>query len=139
MDERNFSRTGLKRLKGLTESLPTFCEVVKIDKCPVCIEMKTEDGVGFGWNIVDLPNVSVAKWYSSEGAVYPRHAIDKREWLIVYEGTMIVEINGDTKTLNAGQYVCVEPDTPHQRRFPQDCWYLEISVPPSEEWGKHER
>ena len=122
----------LERLKAITGMLPRFPSVCSENRG--CIEHKMARGTAMMFPLLKTDETFVAYNFASKGTDFPRHAHGQREWLIVYIGTMALEINGGTKVLKAGDYVCLEPDVPHRASFITDCWYHCVTVPGSPEW-----
>lgn len=61
------------------------------------------------------------------------HAHKVHEWLIVYEGSFEMEINGEIKLLRKGDYVYIKPNSPHSvLNTLADSWFIAITVPADE-------
>lgn len=127
----------LKELRKLTEGLPTFKSIVK-DVRDDYVQMDIKNGTSFGLNLKWLENkVAVGDWFGSRGSHFPGHAHPEREWIIVYTGVIELRFKDDTKKLlGVGDYMFLEPDTWHSAYFPEDCWYLAITIPAAEDWPK---
>ena len=143
--ESEIEYEGISVLKQLTENLPSLGDIVK-DVSTGFIEMRMERGVGFGWKLYDRETVTVSRWFSSAGSVFPKHVHAEKEWIVCYQGELkliydthsSIECNGcklssDNKvaTLTPGQCTCHEPNVAHSVEFTQDTWYLSITVPAS--------
>lgn len=132
--ERKPDTARLKILNELTENLPTFGGLVKESR-PEFVEMEMECGVGFAWSLLYKRNISVAKCFSSYGSRFPRHSHPELEWIIVYSGTIDLHFdNNVSERLQIGDFSFIKPDTPHSAYFPEDCWYLAITIPAAEDW-----
>ena len=128
-DENN-----LAMLRHLTDRLPPFPEAsveepgFKIHEVPC--------GTSLSWDLMTVPEIiSVARWFNSYSTEFPVHAHDAREWIIVYQGSMYITIEGEEKKrLLVGQSVVIDPGVKHFARFPEDCWCLAITIPQSKDW-----
>jgi quercetin dioxygenase-like cupin family protein len=89
-------------------------------------------------NLLSEAGISVANWFSSKGYIFPLHSHTKKEWLIIYKGSMEIFIQTDGKTesklLKEGDYIFLATGIEHQATFPEDCWYIAITIPQSFEW-----
>jgi quercetin dioxygenase-like cupin family protein len=74
--------------------------------------------------------------FNSKSSEFPQHKHAEREWLIVYEGKMIIKIGDLEEELDPGESVMLDPGTPHSATFPEDTWYLAITIPSSPDWPK---
>lgn len=103
-------------------------------------EYEMDEGTSLSWGLLSERAISAAKWFSSKGTVFPRHAHAQREWLVVYRGRMELHLHesGEVFHLGPGDFRFIPCDTPHSATFPSDCWYLAITIPSSEEWPKEE-
>lgn len=126
----------LQKLRSLTESLPNFERLVKSRK-PGYIEMDMEEGHGFGFNLLNQDEISVARWFNSSGTVFQKHAHPEREWIIVYEGSINVVYEDKVKSFGVGEYCYHGPNVLHGATFDEDCWYLAITIPSSEDWPRN--
>lgn len=115
-------------LRSLTNSLPTFDEIIR-SQSPAFTEIKMEKGVGFGWCLMDIPEINVSRWFSSNGSIFPQHSHEEREWLVCYQGKMQVIFSDSVKTLRAGSYVHVKPGAIHSMEFVEDTWYIAVIIP----------
>ena len=86
----------LRRLKEFAESLPPLpIEFMG----PLLVKIDLEAGEGRGIILMADPNVSVHSWCMDAGTVVPVHSHAEAEWLIVYKGKMLLEIDLDIPRL----------------------------------------
>ena len=120
------------KLQDIAQKLPQFPDSMD-SSCKEIQRNRMTKGESIGLCLLFIEDIiSAAQRYNSSGCEFPRHAHQEKEWLIVYRGEMILELNGTTRHLKAGDYAVIEPETPHRATFPMDCWYLAITVPSSE-------
>lgn len=126
----------LYKLRELTPALPNFGEFIKA-AYDGFVEMNIKKGNGFGWKLLNEETIAVAKWFCSSGTVLPVHAHNEKKYIIVYEGSMEVCYGEEQcKKLKVGDYLVLEANTPHSACFPEDCWYIAITIPASAAWPK---
>lgn len=132
-EARLFAMNSLEKLKQLTEELPPFPKPVgEIDGFT---EYAMTCGKCFGWNLFKSKNVSVDKWFNTKDTVFPKHAHDAKEWIIVYEGS--VKIYDDSNVmceLKVGDSWYSNPNTIHRAEFSDDCSYITITVPSAKDF-----
>ena len=124
-----------KQLREMTEHLPAFPETIAQQSG--FKEHKMHSGTSYSWDLLTRPEVGVADWFNSKGTVFPFHSHTAREWIIVTEGSIILQIGDkEAKRFVAGTYVCIEPNVRHAARFIEDCKYLAIVIPSVTDWPK---
>lgn len=125
--------TNLDRLRELTETLPTFPgEVLRQNHCK---EYEMEKGICLGWYLYVRNNeIGVHRWYSPKGTIFPKHAHGEDEWIFVYRGHLNLKlVSGDIRLINR-EFYYIPPDTAHGATFPEDTYYLTITIPPAKEF-----
>ena len=135
VSEKKINNQNLNYLRILTDQLPVFPHEIG-PEVPGVKEYKMECGTCLSWNLLNQEEISCARWFNSSGTRFPVHAHDEKEFLIVYQGSLFVEINNKEQALNPGDSLIIEPRTPHSSRSLEDCWYLAITIPKSESWPK---
>jgi quercetin dioxygenase-like cupin family protein len=129
----------LKELRELTEALPRFPDVsdhAGDEGCGWCRRLDLPKGTGIYWILVDEPTVTAIRVFNSRGSEFPLHAHVGREWLIVYEGSMVVTVEGNSSLLRAGESCIIESGSNHFSTYPEDCWTIAIAIPAEEGWVK---
>lgn len=139
----NYDMSNIQELKVLTENLQRFSDVVERRK-PNFIEMNMIKGSAFGFNLLSIPEISVAKFFVSKGAIFPKHYHDEIEYLIVFKGkiTVCYMDNNDniTKeiTLNVGDCACIKSKQMHTHKSMEDTWAIAITVPREHGFPHHD-
>lgn len=130
--------TGLRALEEYMLSLPvqpsSFPPVIGTGLGGYMKEHSVAGGTSLCWSLLDLPGVSVAKWFASSGSSFPLHAHDQTEWLAVYQGSMIFTAGEKETVLLPGSCVRVLPGVSHMKRFTEDCFFLAVTVPRCPDW-----
>ena len=124
----------LTQLRMMTDSLPRF--PISLSDAPGDAKIhEMEQGTSIAWELLHIPEITVARWFNSANTVFPEHAHKEREWLIVYKGSMVLSIpKQPPKRLLSGTSVIIEANTPHYITFMEDCWYLAITVPQTKDF-----
>ena len=131
------SSDSLDLLRELTENLPVEGPAFprEIASAPGFKEHKMSCGTSFSWDLLTRDEVSCAHWFNSSGTIFPEHVHEQREWLIVFIGSMILQLDGEeSERLLPGQYRVIEPGLKHKAKFLEDCHYLSITIPKSSDW-----
>ncbi len=87
-----------------------------------------------GWHLVKTPNLSVIEELMPPGASELRHYhLHSRQFFYVLDGTLTLEIEGQTFVLQTGEGIEVAPRQPHQafNRSARPVRMLVTSQPPS--------
>jgi len=123
----------LSKLRELTHNLPFPKETGQ--KTQGFKEHEIECGTSLSWNLLNQPEIACGRWFLSAGSKFPVHAHNEREWIIVYKGSIYLNIeNKEERRLTVGMSCVIEPGVSHFARTIEDCWYLAIVIPSSEDW-----
>ena len=123
----------LDKLKELTDKLPGFPKELVSSKTYKKYEM--EAGSCYGWLLyTNITSVACHKWYCSKGTIFPAHTHEVRELLQVYEGQMILTVDGKEITLNSGESYHIEPGIIHSSIHPKETRFITITTPPAMEF-----
>jgi quercetin dioxygenase-like cupin family protein len=96
-----------------------------------------DSGTSLSWPLKSESTISCADWFNSGGTEFPLHSHDQREWVIVYEGKMLLIVgDGLEREIGVGESVVIEPRIEHKARFLEDTWYLAITIPMSPDWPR---
>lgn len=129
---------GLFKLRELTDSLPRFpepMEPVDIESSNGYREYKMTEGSCFSWFIHRSGNdIAIHRWFCSKGTIFPEHTHQEKEWIIIYSGTMVIQKGGEEIILHKGDSIVNDPLIPHSSTYPEDCKFITIMIPPSEEF-----
>ncbi len=122
----------LERLRALTEALPTFSTT--LEEQPGFKMHACECGDCMSWNLLSQDEISCARFYNSVGS-FQMHAHEQREFLIIYKGSMLITIDGEEEQrLLPGMSCTIDAKVPHRARFLENCWYLAITIPKTDDW-----
>jgi quercetin dioxygenase-like cupin family protein len=130
----------LERLKELTDKLTGY-PVRTATSTGGWEEFPMEEGRMQTKDIWTIPGkVSAAVTYNSPG-VFQKHRHEEQEWIICYEGHMIVTIFGDngettTRELKMGDFVHLDKMVWHGIRFLEHTYYLDITIPDNKFWPR---
>jgi len=119
-------------VEKLRRSMPSFPPVV--GQLPGFKEHLMDCGTCFSWSLFNRDEVSCARWFNSSGTVFPQHSHDQKEYIIVYRGSMILEVSGEKKTLQFGDSAMIAPGHLHSVQCDEDCEYIAIVIPKSKDW-----
>lgn len=130
--EMDWEPSKLDELEEMAKRLP-FPDTLAAP--PGMYGVKVESGRCWYWNPSPHDKATCSQFLNTVGA-FDWHTHDQREFLIVYEGEMVLEIEGmASRRLGVGDFAVVEPKTPHRARFEKDCEYYAITVPSTTDWG----
>ena len=121
-------------MKELPLQPPSFPAVIGTGLGGHMKQYEVEGGTSFSWSLLDLPSVSVAKWFASTGASFPEHAHDQIEWIIVYQGSLVFVAGEKETLLTPGKFIHIAENVPHTKKFTEDCFFLAITVPRCTDW-----
>ena len=92
-------------------------------------------GTLLGWFIWKEENtIGVHRWFNSKGSVFQEHAHAEKEIIIVYDGIMEIAGECGKKILKPGDHYYIKPGEAHCALFPEDCWYITITMPRTKEF-----
>ena len=95
---------------------------------------ETWGGSCTAWRLVTGPDLAVAEETMPPGTSEARHHHQRaRQFFYVLEGTLAMEMSGETLRLRAGQGLEIAPGTPHRAHNPgpQTTRFLVVSAPTS--------
>ncbi len=127
----NMNHENLERLRKLTPGLPIFSDFIKSgvhNKVDIDMVKGESNGLNVLWN----EDIAVAKWFCAAGSIFPTHEHDEKELLIIYKGSMFLEIDGVEIYLGHQEHITIKPNTQHSSTFKEDCWFIAITLPASE-------
>jgi quercetin dioxygenase-like cupin family protein len=132
------------------ESRPSFLDKLKVltdklNKFPAATygegegggyaEYSIGDGECFSWVVHRSGNdLSVHRWFITKGSVLKDHIHTEREWIIVYQGEMLMEVDGVETLLKKGDSVTMQPGQKHSSTYPQDCKFITVTIPTSKDF-----
>ncbi len=96
--------------------------------------MDMDKGTSLMFGLLNEPSISCAKQFVSKGSIFPQHTHNQKEFLIVYEGEMLLEMEGNQYVLGIGGCIYINPGVEHGATFSSDCWFIAITIPQTEGW-----
>jgi quercetin dioxygenase-like cupin family protein len=124
----------IKRLKTITEQLPDLAELV-LRKKEDTIEYECDGGTCIGIGLFKNGTIAVQRAFLTDGTVFPEHSHEKEiEILIVYEGSMEVRREQNTRKYKVGEPVVFQRGEVHSIRMIGNVWLIGITIPASEDY-----
>ena len=120
----------LEKLKELTDQLPSFEDLVS--KSGSITEVETLKGNVFMFGLYSVPAISVARAFMSANTEIELHTHAEFELFVVYEGRMMLNVEGKEFGVEVRQSGYVLPNIPHSAYFPVDTKVIAITIPSSE-------
>jgi quercetin dioxygenase-like cupin family protein len=121
----------LEYLKHLTANLPSLGGLIK-DRANKRIDYAVENGTCNGIAILYKEKVAVQDSYISKGAVFPFHAHDVIEVLVVYEGKVkITFVDENEAIIGAGELIRFDINQLHSCEGLEDSHLIGITIPAS--------
>ncbi len=124
----------IQRLRTITPNLPSFPPEADAGRVAGCKIHEMLSGTSISWNLLSQPEISCARWYNSNGTEFPPHVHSQREWLVVYQGSILITVGQEETRLVPGMSMVIEPNAEHSARFLEDTWYIAITIPKSKDW-----
>ena len=113
----------------LHEGGPNLSDIIKTDSDDI-IEYEVMDiGKAVAFGIYNVPDIAVSKVFISEGAKTLEHEHDTIEWLILYEGSVMIDCEGQDWKINKGQGFYILNNSPHTVEALEDAWMIAITIP----------
>ncbi len=79
-------------------------------------------------------NMMLARIGLKKGAVVPRHHHFHEQISHVVEGALLFRMDGEEKTVRAGEILCIPPHLPHEVVALEDSVALDMFNPPRQDW-----
>lgn len=89
-------------------------------------------GTAIGIALLDEPEVSVGDYHCEPNVEWPRHGHPMREAIGVVSGSGRIVMNGDSRDLEAGDMIIVEPGVPHKFECHTAMRMIGITIPAEE-------
>lgn len=136
-DYKEQHNMSMEILKELTQELTSF-PIADVDE-ENYKEYALGLGTGIDWTLFRSNDITVTKWFCTEGGSLDKHTHEQREFIVVYKGAFIVTIRPDdpepeTRRLNVGDCIVIDASVPHSCVFPSDCWCISITVPATKDY-----
>lgn len=115
-------------LKRKTIALPDLTSFITAVYNGV-VEYDTGEGTILGFPLYNTPRVAVQRHFLSAGTVFGSHTHEEKEWIMVYEGELMITIEEEEETLSLSDYVCIDIGLKHSLRAVVDTWLICVSIP----------
>lgn len=127
----NNDDNNIEKLKEITPQLPKFPQSIS-NPYNTCIEYKVLEGTCLAWDLLWIEDISVSKWFLSNGTKFPKHSHNEKEIIIVYKGHLeIYYEDGNEATLKSSNVIHHQPNTIHWAEAKKDTWMIIIMIPAS--------
>ena len=137
-------QSNIELLEELTKNLPILDPLVFADIGNSAISYAVEGGEGTARSLMNIDGIAVANCCFLPGTVLPKHNHEEKEWLLVYDGTLDVSIdglatkdierlmgNGSNFLLKTGDFIFIPPKVPHVMSSPDGAKFIAITIPSS--------
>lgn len=110
--------------------LPRIAELTeRLSPSPTVQEYIFESGMAVANGLLKIPKVAIATMHLSGGAEFPRHKHDCIEFVIVYDGEVVVGCDEEGHRLKVGDIFKIAAGTGHTCRSVGDSSIVVITVP----------
>lgn len=123
------TETNLEKLQDLTPRLKDL--VVNSNEESYQI-YEVEDGLAFGFGLMNEPRVAVQRVYLPAGTRFTRHHHDVNEYIVCYEGELEIIANGNARRLRTGDCAFHPAGQTHERISIENSWIICVTIPADE-------
>jgi len=141
--------SNIELLEKLTKDLPVLDPLVFANIGNETASYAVEAGESTARNLMNVSGTAVADCCFSPGTVLSRHNHQEKEWILVYEGILNIEIdgleakdierlmgNGSNFSLGVGDFIFIPPKVPHVVTSSNGAKFIAITIPSSEVFPK---
>ena len=89
---------------------------------------------GFFGRFVHTDELSVVRWRVTAGAKLPEHAHHNEQISMFLEGQFSLTVDGETKTCEAGEVVCIPSNVVHKGVALTDCVLIDVFRPARDDY-----
>lgn len=89
---------------------------------------------GFRARFVNSDHMTNAYWNVTAGATLPEHAHPHEQVTNIITGRFEMTVDGETKTIEAGDVVVIPPGAKHRARALTDCFIIDVFSPVREDY-----
>jgi quercetin dioxygenase-like cupin family protein len=136
MDEA--SKENMERIRQLTERVTPFSEMSHLKDAEVKYTARSGECRGIGLLYQKGVAVQMAEMTKGTDLLCHTHEVEM-EYLVIYEGELIVNIGSETKILKVGDCVKIEKGTPHNVITNEGCLMIAITIPASKFYPKEKQ
>jgi len=127
----NGDTKSLDMLRELTHSLNTLPHLINRQENNF-INYNTADGNCIGTGLLYKKEIAVQDCFQSSGSTFPEHTHACKEWLVCYEGSFELTIEGIAKTYKSGDMAYIPSGKSHSYLALEDTHVIGITIPADE-------
>ena len=120
--------SNIRILKHITENLQ-LSSFVKDRRQDGVVEFDVENGNAVGWNLFNIEKIAVARTLLTKDTMFPKHSHESKEWMIVYDGALVVMTSSENNTILSGDSIVIDPGVEHSCKAIKDTWVLCVTIP----------
>jgi len=120
----------IPRIRELTKSLD-FSKISS-STSPNIVEMDVESGKCTYYGLLKVDNIAIANCMAESNTRFRLHTHKEKEYLLLYEGEMLLTIEGKNYTLKPGDVYYVLPEVEHTKYFKRPSKFIAITIPASQ-------
>jgi len=129
----------IDKLKQLTVELPAVPKLSDLMVDGITINQSASSyDISGGSCLIDIllsqPEVLVAKCHVSKGCKFPTHLHGEKEYIIVTEGSMEFEFEGEKIKMKEGDAKMFDIGVSHSAVAIEDSWFILVNVPRSDDY-----
>ena len=116
----------IEKLHEINTYLDSF---IKRDKGDMIEYDPKSNGEWFGVGLYKVKEMAVQRVFMSKGTEIPTHAHPAKEWVIVYRGRFMLNVDGAEMEVGVGESMYFKPNQPHSGVMLEDTWILCVTIP----------
>ena len=137
--------SNIELLEKLTKDLPVLDPLAFANIGSNAVSYDVQSGECTAHNLMNVHGIAVADCNISLGTVSARHSHPEKEWFLVYDGSIEVDIdgletkdierlmgNGSNFTLDSGDFIFIPQKIPHVVTSPNGAKFIAITIPASQ-------
>ena len=137
--------SNIELLEKLTKDLPALDPLAFVDIDYKTVSYAVKSGECTARSMMNIGGIAVADCHLSQGAEMLRHNHPEKEWFLVYDGDIKVEIdgfatkdierlmgNGSNFSLGVGDFIFIPQKVPHVVSSVNGAKFIAITIPASE-------
>jgi quercetin dioxygenase-like cupin family protein len=89
---------------------------------------------GFHGRFIHTDHLTIVLWDIDEGAIMPEHSHPHEQVMMLLEGTLELNIAGDTRELDTGAVITIQPHMSHSGRAVTRCRAMDVFYPARDDY-----
>ena len=119
----------MKELKAVAKKINGLSKFI-LEVGENSIEYDIDGGKCYGIGLLSQPEISAQKAFMSKGSIFPKHNHEVSEWLLVYEGKLLIDYcDGTQEEISVSEAVHFLPGKDHRVIAIEDTKYIGIVIP----------